>query len=152
MATVAPNLETRQPASLALFSSPAQRRVVLSLLMALLALLLYNPVTQFGFVNFDDPGYVTGNPHVRAGLTWQTVRWSFASTEQANWHPLTWLSHAFDCQLFHLKAAGHHYDNLLLHALCVVLLFLFLESATGLAGRSAVVAALFAVHPMKIGR
>ena len=150
MATAAPTLEATRPKSFALFSSPGQRRVVLSLLLALLALLLYNPVTQFGFVNFDDPGYVTGNPHVRAGLTWQTVHWAFSSTEQANWHPLTWLSHAVDCQLFHLKAAGHHYDNLLLHALCVVLLFLFLESATGLAGRSAVVAALFAVHPINV--
>ena len=150
MATVAPNLEVKRPMDLALFRSPAQRRVVLSLLLALLALLLYNPVTQFGFVNFDDPGYVTGNPHVRAGLTWQTIRWAFSSTEQANWHPLTWLSHAFDCQLFHLKAAGHHYDNLLLHALCTVFLFLFLEAATGLAGRSAVVAALFAVHPINV--
>ena len=135
---------------IALFSSPKQRRVVLSLLLALLALLLYNPVTQYGFVNFDDPGYVTGNPHVRAGLTWQTVQWAFSSTEQANWHPLTWLSHAFDYQLFHLKAAGHHYDSVLLHALCVVLLFLFLESATGLVGRSAAVAALFAVHPINV--
>jgi tetratricopeptide (TPR) repeat protein len=150
MAAVAPKLEVTRPKSLALFSSPAQRRVVLSLLLALLALLLYNPATQFGFVNFDDPGYVTGNPHVRAGLTWQTVHWAFSSTEQANWHPLTWLSHAFDCQLFHLKAAGHHYDNVLLHALCAVFLFLFLESATGMAGRSAVVAALFAVHPINV--
>ena len=136
--------------SLALFSSAKQRRVVLSLLLALLVLLLYNPVTQYGFVNFDDPGYVTGNPHVRSGLTWQTVQWAFSSTEQANWHPLTWLSHAFDYQLFHLKAAGHHYDSVLLHALCVVLLFLFLESSTGLVGRSAVVAALFAVHPVNV--
>jgi hypothetical protein len=144
------NIETRQPTGLALFSSPEKRRVVLSLLLALLALLLYNPVTQYGFVNFDDPAYVTGNHHIRAGLTWQTVHWAFWSTEQANWHPLTWLSHAFDYQLFHLKAAGHHYDNVLLHALCVVFLFLFLESATGLVGRSAVVAALFAVHPINV--
>ena len=161
MATVAPNIEAgtniagpstedRRPTGPAIFSSPAHRQVVLCLLLALLALLLYNPVAQYGFVNYDDPEYVTGNPHVRAGLTWQTVRWAFSSTEQANWHPLTWLSHAFDCQVFHLKAAGHHYDNALLHALCVVLLFLFLESATGLAGRSAVVAALFAVHPMNV--
>jgi tetratricopeptide (TPR) repeat protein len=150
MATVALNVEARRPTGIALFSSPKQRRVVLALLLALLALLLYNPVTQYGFVNFDDPGYVTGNPHIRAGLTWQTVQWAFSSTEQANWHPLTWLSHALDYQVFHLKAAGHHYDNVLLHALCVVLLFLFLESGTGLAGRSAVVAALFAVHPINV--
>ena len=148
--TARPNSEARRPSGIALFSSPGQRRIVLSLLLGLLGLLLYNPVTQYGFVNFDDPGYVTGNPHVRAGLTWQTVQWAFSTTEQANWHPLTWLSHAFDCQLFHLKAAGHHYDNVLLHALCVVLLFLFFESATGLAGRSAVVAALFAVHPLNV--
>jgi tetratricopeptide (TPR) repeat protein len=150
MATVAVNVEARRPTGTALFSSPEQRRVVPSLLLALLALLLYNPVTQYGFVNFDDPGYVTGNPHIRTGLTWQTVHWAFWSTEQANWHPLTWLSHALDYQLFHLKAAGHHYDSVLLHALCVVLLFLFLESATGLAGRSAVVAGLFAVHPINV--
>src|ERR1700739_3583509 len=150
MATVAVNVEARRPTGTDLFSSPKQRRVVLSLLLALLALLLYNPVTQYGFVNFDDPGYVTGNPHIRTGLTWQTVHWAFWSTEQANWHTLTWLSHALDYQLFHLKAAGHHYDSVLLHALCVVLLFLLLESATGLAGRSAVVAALFAAHPINV--
>ena len=84
------------------------------------------------------------------GLTWKTVRWAFLSTDAANWHPLTWLSHALDCQLFQLKAPGHHYDNLLLHALCMVILFLFLESITGCAARSMAVAALFAVHPINV--
>lgn len=150
MATPALKMDAAQSASAALFSSPGKRRVVLSLLLALLALALYNPVTRMGFVNFDDPAYVTGNRNVQNGLTWKTVRWAFLSTDAANWHPLTWLSHAIDCQLFHLKAAGHHYDSLLLHALCVVLLFLFLESITGSAGRSAAVAALFAVHPINV--
>jgi tetratricopeptide (TPR) repeat protein len=132
------------------FSSAGKRTAVLSLLLALLTLLTYNPVVYNDFVSFDDPAYVTGNRHVRAGLTWDTVKWAFRSTEQANWHPLTWLSHALDCQLFHLKPAGHHYMSVLLHAICAVLLFLFLDAATGLAGRSAVVAALFAVHPINV--
>jgi hypothetical protein len=116
----------------------------------LLTLGVYNPAANNDFVSFDDPVYVTGNQHVRAGLTWDTVKWAFRSTEQANWHPLTWLSHAVDYQLFHLKSSGHHYVSVLLHVLIVVLLFLFLEAATGLAWRSAVVAALFAVHPINV--
>jgi protein O-mannosyl-transferase len=118
--------------------------------LMLLTLGVYNPVAHNDFVSFDDPAYVTGNSHVRAGLTWDTVKWAFRSTEQANWHPLTWLSHALDYQLFHLRPAGHHYISVLLHAICAVLLFLFLEAATGLAWRSAVVAALFAVHPINV--
>jgi tetratricopeptide (TPR) repeat protein len=150
MATPALKMEAPHSGSAALFTSPDKRRVVISLLLALLALAVYNPVTRMGFVNFDDPAYVTGNRNVQAGLTWETVRWAFISTEAANWHPVTWLSHALDCQLFHLNAAGHHYDSLLLHALTVVLLFLFLESITGAAGRSMAVAALFAVHPINV--
>lgn len=150
MATPALKVESAHSARPALFSSPDKRRVVVSLLLTLLALAVYNPVTRMGFVNYDDPRYVTGNRNVQSGLTWQTVCWAFRSTEQANWHPITWLSHALDCQLFHLKAAGHHYDNVLLHVLCVVLLFLFLEFATGRVGPSAVVAALFAVHPINV--
>jgi protein O-mannosyl-transferase len=150
MATPALKMEAPQSTSAALFSSPEKRRVVISLLLALLALVIYNPVTRMGFVNFDDPAYVTANRNVQGGLTWKTVHWAFLSTDAANWHPLTWLSHALDCQLFQLKAAGHHYDSLLLHALCVVLLFLFLESITGTAGRSMAVAALFAVHPINV--
>ena len=150
MATPALKMEAPQSASAALFSSPEKQRVVISLLLALLALVLYNPVTRMGFVNFDDPAYVTANRNVQSGLTWKTVRWAFLSKDAANWHPLTWISHALDCQLFQLKAAGHHYDNLLLHALCVVLLFLFLESITGRIGRSMAVAALFAVHPINV--
>jgi protein O-mannosyl-transferase len=150
MATAAMQTEVRQPTSAGLFRSSGKRRAVLSLLLTLLTLAVYNPVARNDFVNYDDIAYVTGNRHVQSGLTWATVKWSFRSREAANWHPLTWLSHALDCGLFHLKPAGHHYTSLLLHALAAVLLFLFLHEMTGLAGRSAVVAALFAVHPVNV--
>jgi tetratricopeptide (TPR) repeat protein len=150
MATTATKLARKPALQQGLFSSAGNRRAVLSLLLILLTLGVYNPAAYNDFVSFDDPAYVTGNPHVRAGLTWDTVKWAFRSTEQANWHPLTWLSHALDYQLFHLKPTGHHYMSVLLHALSAVLLFLFLEAATGLAWRGAAVAALFAVHPMNV--
>jgi tetratricopeptide (TPR) repeat protein len=106
-------------------------------------------VVHNGFI-YDDDGYITGNPHVRAGLTWATVKWAFTTYEQANWHPLTWLSHALDCELFGLNPAGPHYANVLLHAANVILLFLLLQSATGFRWRSLMVAALFALHPINV--
>ena len=139
-----------RPSEGGLFRSTGKRSAVLSLLLTLLTLVAYNPVTHNDFVSFDDPEYITANQHVRAGLTWNTIQWAFRSTEQGNWHPLTWLSHAVDCQLFHLKPAGHHYVTVLLHALTTVLLFLFLQAVTSFAWRSAMVAALFAVHPMNV--
>jgi protein O-mannosyl-transferase len=150
MSTAATKLAISPRSQQGLFSSAGNRRAVLSLLLLLLTLGVYNPAAYNDFVSFDDPAYLTGNQHVRAGLTWDTVKWAFRSTEQANWHPLTWLSHALDYQLFHLRPAGHHYMSVLLHAICAVLVFLFLEAATGLAWRSAVVAALFAVHPINV--
>jgi len=133
-----------------LFSSPQKRTVILCLLLILGTLALYNPASRHPFVNFDDDGYVTNNPHVRAGLSGETVRWAFTTTELANWHPLTWLSHALDFQLFGLNPAGHHDTNILLHAANVTLLFLLLQWTTGFTGRSLMVAALFAVHPVNV--
>jgi protein O-mannosyl-transferase len=123
---------------------------VLCLLLVVVTLALYNSVTHHPFVNFDDDRYITDNYQVRAGLSWKTVEWAFTTYDQANWHPLTWLSHALDCQLFGLNPAGHHYGNVLFHALNVVLLFLLLQSATGFTWRSLMVAALFAVHPVNV--
>jgi len=123
---------------------------MLSLLLVLATLISYNPVVHNNFVSFDDPSYITSNSHVRAGLTWNTVTWAFRSTELANWHPLTWISHALDFSLFRLNPIGHHYMNVLLHATTATLLFLFLQAATGLAWRSAAVAALFAIHPLNV--
>ncbi len=116
----------------------------------LLTLALYNPVNQHPFVNYDDDRYVTGNAHVRQGLTAETFTWALTSTEQANWHPLTWMSHALDVSLFRLNPAGHHFTGVLLHAANAILLFLLLMSATGRLGPSLFVAALFALHPMNV--
>ena len=113
-------------------------------------LALYYPVSNHPFLNYDDDLYVVYNPHVHAGLHWATVAWAFTSFDASNWHPLTWLSHALDYQLFQLNPAGHHDVNLLLHVLNVLLLFWVLQRATGFVGRSAMVAALFALHPINV--
>ncbi len=133
-----------------LFSSPGKRTVVLSLLLFLFTLALYNSVVRNGFINLDDNLYVLDNPNVTAGLHWVSVKWALTTFEQANWHPLTWLSHALDWQLFQKNPGGHHYVSLLLHAFDAVLLFLLLQSATGFTWRSLLVAALFAVHPANV--
>lgn len=127
-----------------------KQRTVLCLLLVLLTLMVYNGAGRNGFVNFDDSLYITNNPHVRAGLTWSTVKWALTSFDAANWHPLTWLSHALDCQLFKMNPAGHHYVTVLFHAVNVALLFLVLAGATGLTWPSFMVAALFALHPVNV--
>jgi protein O-mannosyl-transferase len=132
------------------FQSPGTRTLLLCLLLTAVALAVYNPVTRNGFVTFDDNGYITNNPYVTRGLTWSTVTWAFTSYYESNWHPLTWLSHALDYQIFGLKPAGHHYLSVLLHAANAVLLFLILQSATGFRWRSLMVAALFALHPVNV--
>ena len=133
-----------------LFSSPEKRNVILCLLLVVATLALYNPVNRHPFVNYDDDRYITENPHVHNGLTWRTITWAFTATEQGNWHPLTWLSHALDYQLFHQNPAGHHFTSLLIHAANAVLLFLFLMYATRRLGPSLFVAALFALHPINV--
>ena len=131
------------------FNSTGKRTLILCLL-ALGTLAPYSRVFNAGFLRYDDDRYVVENPNVRSGLNWNTVTWAFTTFEQANWHPLTWLSHALDCRLFDLNPVGHHSMNLLLHIASVVLLFLLLQWMTGYTGRSLVVAALFAVHPMNV--
>ena len=116
----------------------------------MVVLVSYNPVIHNAFVNYDDPAYIADNPPVRAGLTWATVKWAFTSYFEGNWTPLTWLSHALDCELFGLNPAGHHYVSVLLHAASAVLLFLLLQNATGFRWRSLMVAALFALHPINV--
>ena len=130
---------------------PAFRRsaVIVLALVALVAV-VYGQVGRFGFVNFDDGRYVYQNPHVRAGLTWDGVRWAFTALDASNWHPLTWLSHMLDVQLFGVEPGRHHLVNVLLHAVDTVLLFVLLQTATCRPGRSAVVAALFAAHPLHV--
>jgi len=127
-----------------------QRAWFLALALAIVAFGVYAPVLQHPFVNFDDQSYIVENGHVTHGLTWSTVRWALTSTEEANWHPLTWISHALDCQVFGLNAAGHHATNAILHAANAALLFLMLLVATGLRWRSFAVATLFALHPLNV--
>ncbi|MGA8492430.1 MAG: tetratricopeptide repeat protein [Terriglobales bacterium] len=134
----------------ALRASPRKRNFAICLLLAVVTLSIYSPAVGHPFIfNYDDDNYVTNNPHVQAGMTWQTVRWALTSTD-TNWHPVTWFSHALDCTLFDLNPHGHHLTNVVFHTLNVVLLFLLLAHATRAPGRSFLVAALFAVHPFNV--
>ena len=116
----------------------------------LLALTVYWAATGFGFLNLDDQTYVYENRMVLRGLSWEGFAWAFGSLRGSNWHPLTWLSHMADVQLFGLEPGRHHLVSVLIHALDSVLLFLWLRLATGSTWRSAVVGALFAVHPLHV--
>lgn len=146
----APGVEKNAPNPTITFFTGEKRTTVLCLCLVLLVLAFYNPVVHNGFTNMDDNGYITENSHVKAGLTWATVKWAFTTVDQANWHPLTWLSHALDCQLFGLNPIGHHYENVLIHAANAVFLFWLLEAATGLTWPSFMVAGLFALHPVNV--
>ena len=130
--------------------SPLLRNVLICGLLAAATFALYSPVRYHPFLNLDDNQYVTDNINVQGGLSWDTVRWAFSTYYALNWHPLTWLSHALDVQMFGLDPAGHHEVNLLLHVLNVLLLYWVLQRATGYARRSAMVAALFALHPINV--
>ena len=126
------------------------KAVALSVLLMAVTFALYLPVLHHPFANLDDIGYVYGNEQVQAGLTWPTVKWAVLTFAQNNWHPLTWLSHALDCQLFDVDPAGHHAVNAIWHSLDAVVLFWVLLLATGYLGRSFMVAALFAFHPINV--
>jgi Flp pilus assembly protein TadD len=115
-----------------------------------LTLAVYAPVRHHDFVNLDDAQYVSQNPAVLAGLTWQGVAWAFTAGHAGNWHPLTWISHMIDVELFGRGAGGPHLTNLVLHMASAVLLFWLLASLTGAPFRSGAVAALFAVHPLHV--
>jgi len=127
-----------------------QKPILLGALLVLATLLLYGPVTRHEFLTLDDRPYVTKNIHVSTGLNLGNIVWAFTSFHEANWHPLTWISHMADCQLFGLNSGAHHFVNLVLHAANVLLLFFLLRRATGAVWRSFFVAALFAVHPLNV--
>ena len=131
----------------------AERRkiVLLALALAVATMVLYLPALRNGFVSLDDPDYVTQNSHVQQGLTAASVKWAFSGGNSlANFHPLTWLSHMLDVDLYGGRAYGHHLTNVLLQAADVALLFLLFVAATGEAMKSAAVALLFAVHPLNV--
>src|SRR3984893_10770430 len=136
-------------ASSKLFQSAAERTLLLCLLLTVVVIVSYRPVTHNGFI-YDDIGYITSNHPVGAGLTWATVKWGFTTYQHGQGNPLPWLYHALDCELFGFTPDGPHYVNVLLHAANAVLLFLLLQSARGCRWRSLMVAALIALHPINV--
>ena len=130
--------------------SPRAQKLILSLLLILATLALYSPVFRAPFLNLDDDIYVTQNAEVRSGFNWHSFAWAFTTTTATNWHPLTWISHELDCQLFGLNPVGPHLVNVLFHAANAALLFLILAAVTKKIWRSAILAALFAIHPINV--
>lgn len=128
----------------------SRRTLMVYALLACATFAVYLPAAELGFINFDDYAYVTGNPHVSSGLTWSGITWAFRSFHSSNWHPITWISHMLDCQLYGLKPAGHHLTNVLFHIANSLLLFRLLKGMTGALWRSAFVAGLFALHPLRV--
>lgn len=126
------------------------RTILLLGVLGIIAVALYAPVHNHPFFNLDDYLDIVDNVHVHHGLNWETIRWSFVTTNMANWIPLSWLSFALNYRMFGADPAGHHDVNVLFHALNVLLLFWIVKRATGYTGRSFMVAALFAVHPMNV--
>ena len=121
-----------------------------SVFLAGMTLFLYHPVVNHDFINLDDWQYVLNNREVTAGLTLRGLGWTFTSFHASNWHPLTWLSHMIDVEIYGLDPGGHHGTNLFFHILNTVLLFLILTRMTGAPGKSGIVAALFAFHPLHV--
>ena len=119
-------------------------------ILVALAVLPYLQTLGHEFVCYDDEFYVVENPHVRPGLTMPGIAWAFTTSSGGNWHPLTWVSHMLDTSVWGLRPAGHHFTNLMLHAANTLLLFLVFARMTGALWRSALVAALFAVHPLHV--
>ena len=142
--------QNHHKAESSILQSPQKQKLVCSLLLVLATLALYNPIVRAPFLNLDDDLYITQNPNVQAGLTRHSVAWAFTTFANTNWHPITWLSHELDCQLFGLNPAGPHLVNLLLHAASAVLIFLMLANITGMIWRSLMAAALFALHPINV--
>lgn len=131
-------------------SRELRRTLAVCLLLALGTIALYAPALTFNYVNADDFATVAGNPYVAHGLTPAGLGWAFRTGYTGNWHPLTWLSHMLDCQLFGLSPGGHHGVSILLHTCNSVILFLVLRRMTKCFWRSAAVAALFAWHPLHV--
>jgi tetratricopeptide (TPR) repeat protein len=123
--------------------------IIVSCLVAI-TLIVFGQTIRHDFVNYDDDTYVYQNPQVLHGLTIPGCIWAFTHSHSANWHPLTWISHMLDCQVWGLRPGGHHLTSVLLHAVAAVLLFIVLRRMTGALWRSAFVAALFAVHPLHV--
>ena len=131
-------------------SIPAAKQPHLAIALCLLVLVAFCRVLANDFINYDDPAYVLENFHTQSTINWQSIQWAFRTSQNANWHPLTWFSHMVDFQIFGLRPWGHHLTSLLLHTSNTCLLFLVLRRMTGAIWRSWFVAALFGLHPMHV--
>jgi tetratricopeptide (TPR) repeat protein len=132
-------------------NSSARRQVLgVCFFLVVITWLVFGQTIRYDFVNYDDNEYVYANPAITSGLTLHGIIYAFSGSHARNWHPLTTLSHMLDCQLWGLHAGGHHFTNVVLHTIAVVLLFLVLKQMTGATWRSAFVAALFAIHPLRV--
>ena len=122
----------------------------ISLFLIALTWAVFAQTGGYQFVNYDDPLYVLDNAHVRAGLTWRGIAWAFTHVHSQNWHPLTTMSHMLDCQLFGVNPGAHHLVNVFFHGIAAVLLFILLAQITNSIWASAFVAAVFAIHPLRV--
>ncbi|MBP1762825.1 MAG: hypothetical protein H6Q64_2367, partial [Firmicutes bacterium] len=130
--------------------NPRRQTILVYIILTVITLAVFWPLSQNNFVNIDDPVYVTENIHIQSGITLQGVRWAFSTISAGFWHPLTWLSLMFDYQLYGLNAGGYHLTNLILHILSTLMLFWLFNRMTGSIWRSAFIATFFALHPLRV--
>src|SRR5438874_1239242 len=146
------NTRSRKAEKISSPNSRAPHATILGVSIFLMAItwLVFGETLRHPSINFDDQAYVFENPKINTGLTSTGVLWAFTHSHVGNWHPLTWISHMLDCQLFGLQAGWHHFTNVLLHTIAAILLFLVFREMTGALWRSAFVAAVFAIHPLRV--
>ena len=130
-------------------NSKVQIYIAVLILMVSVAFAYWN-VDTFEFLSLDDQSYIFGNPHVKSGLTWASIKWAFSTFEASNWHPITWMSHMLDFELYGLKPAGHHLTNFLLHLINTLALFFGLKTMTKSVVPSACASLLFGLHPLHV--
>src|SRR6266513_4169950 len=129
---------------------PPWLTIVICLFLAALTWLVFGQTLRHDFINYDDPRYVYENTKITSGVSLSGIAWAFTHIHSMNWHPLTTISHMLDCQVYGLKPGGHHFTNVLLHIVAAILLFLALQEMTGTFWNSAFVAAVFAIHPLRV--
>lgn len=129
---------------------PRLAKIIIAVFLLAAVFAVYWQTVGYEFISFDDTEYITENPAILQGLTLSGISWAFTTFHASNWHPLTWLSHLLDIELFGMNPAGHHLVNIILHSVNSILLFLLLDRYSGLLWRSAAVAALFALHPLHV--
>jgi hypothetical protein len=131
-------------------ANPPWVTVCVVVVLAALTWVVFGQTLWHDFINYDDPHYVYQNTRITSGISLSGIAWAFTHVHALNWHPLTTISHMLDCQIYGLRAGAHHLTNLLLHTVATILLFLALQQMTGACWRSAFVAAVFAIHPLRV--